>query len=302
MKLKVLGATVLSFLALATVGCAASNDEPASGLSSEVTSQKTIQASNDAKHGMLEGLWAVRQIEGDFVSLRLYELGGGDPAVNGNQLWLGACGEQSADGCSMFELGVSVRSVDKVEIKAPGTIVLNGVEDRVDAEGEILPNQRWEATITYSVKDNDGLVVDPTISVKKDAEASTTVQASADPAARFLQTVFRMHSAEMGESGYMARVFETAGGDPAMNGVNAYLSISELPYLTKTFDLDLDVAGVTKISFTSAYDLRVEGTKDSSADGWEVQSRAFAYSAKFSVNPGDDAEINDAVTLRSLTP
>jgi len=285
-------ALVASLAFSSVVGCSSSDESgggtPASD-TQDVTSSRDIAASTRAEHGALGGLWSVRKIDNDQVSLALYETGGGDPAMNGNLVYLGAFGEHGGGG--VFDLGINIVEVKKAEMAGPNTIKITGIQDTMGDDGAIKPGQPFEATVKFTVKDGqDGIEVEKKVVVTQKG-ASADVNATTDAGEDFMGSIYKLTRAD--DENVHARLFEQTGGDPAMNGVMPFLSIG-LEMEEKTFDLGLNVANITKLEFKTPTELRLETLEDTmTADGAITPKPAF-YSIKFSIandRPGDKIKL-----------
>jgi hypothetical protein len=251
---------VAAALTLGVAGCQASAEEASTGdsaLNEKPGVTKEIKASSDPQHGMLAGLWNVRRVEGlEGLDVSIYETGGGDPAMNGNQLWLSV----SKDGVpSLFDLGLDVRTVEKTALGRDGVLRISGFEDTVDDRGEIKSGTPFEAKVTIAL---DARRSATGVSVEGGSRQARSIKASSDKAAKFMGSVFAVNTAEAGESGHIARVYSSAPpGDPAMNGVHVFLSLMNFPD-ERTYDLGLDVSAVMGIEKNGGFEVRLKVAED----------------------------------------
>jgi hypothetical protein len=301
-----------SMAVVSTVGCASGDDGSGpGGASADVVSAppgggasqtppaattpdsgKSIDATQDPKVRDLSEIISQQRVEvKDAVNARLFELGGGDPAMNGDRLYLSLEGNEGGGG-GVFDLGININEVKKIEATAKGTIHIVAEHDVMDnATGNIKTGQPYEATVLYTLK-ADGSVA-PQVHVKRPTDESD-VKASTDGAEAFLGQVFDDHQAE--NKAVKATVYSTGGGDVAMNGVFPFLMLAN-DGSAHAWDLGLNIAGITKVEIKSATEIRIEGREDFNPSS--IQSRPVFYSVKFSVS-GDDSELDKRITLTKL--
>jgi hypothetical protein len=303
MKLKTIARlALLSTLSLcAIVGCSSADgavDAPASD-AQDVVSSREIRATNKPEHAMLPSVFGIRQVNDSLLALRIYETGGGDVAMNGNQLWLSAMAESGET--RVFNLGLNINTLDSTltstEVVSGGTLLkIGGSEDVLDENGGVVV-QPFEATVKLSTPDGpDGVVIAPKVTVTKKGD-SADVAAATDPAGGYLGSVYRMTQEAAGNSNHVGRVFLRSGGDPAMNGVSVLFSISNSPE-TRTFDLGLNIADVSALKMQSAFEFRLEGSEDVMGASGNIEPKPFAYSIKFTI--GADGRPADVVKLTKL--
>lgn len=262
---------VASLLALSAVGCASSTD--AASESADITSAaRMIAGTTEARHERLGGVWNVTGIENDQdLELGIIEFGGGDPAMNGNQLFLSAYGSDHGDG-GVFELGINISGFTKAEMVGPATLKITGTHDTIDgADGDIKTGIPFEATVKLSVKDGNVL---PNATVTQGG-SSEEVALSTDAGVQFMSSIFEVKSQESA-NGTIVRVFEYGGGDPAMNGDRLMLSVMSFPDET-TYDLGLDVSSVDKLTVVGEKEVRIEGREHFMSSNGEIASRPYAY-------------------------
>jgi hypothetical protein len=275
-----LGLSTLSF------GCAATTETSTSADDVSSASSETIRASAGAELYAARAAWAVHRAHSaeDFVDVRLYEISGGDPAANGTHLWLTLQG--SVDDFYTWDLGANVRSVTKVEVVRAGLVRFEGTTDMYDEEALRLTSVPFVAFAQYT-KDAD-MLLSPLVEFAFSSEAADLewhdlYEATDDESSRFLSSVFDITVAERG--GVVARVFETMGGDPIINGDHLYLSLMTHPE-DNMFDLGLNVASVSSVSFARDGRLLIEGTEDTwGEDGPTPQP--FTYRVDFALEGHD---------------
>lgn len=276
------------------IGCAAS-DETASAPASDtqdVTSSRDIAATTKEEHAALSSMWDVKRIESDKAALFLYETGGGDPAMNGNQLFLGAFGEHGAGG--VFDLGINIVEVKKAEMAGPDTIKITGTRDTMGDDGNIKPGQPFEATVKFTLREGrDGVEVDKTVVVTQPGSEATTVRATTEARWDFMGSIYKMTGIQDENVGF--RLYERTGGDPAMNGVSVFVSIG-VEMDSREFDLGLNLAGITKVSFKSATEVRIEALEDQMGADGIPHPKAVFYSVKYTVTD----RVGDKIKLTKL--
>jgi hypothetical protein len=309
---KTLGLALVSTLALGAFGCASSGSDDTAGGDSAITggtntsptkdktaetrapaaTAKEIRASRDPKLAMIPFVRQITPIESPDATLRIYQTGGGDPAMNGVQLWLGAHGEPTADAGSMFELHLDINTLQKAEQTSLGKIRLTGLKDEIDANGDIRP-KAFAATVTYTLADG---VIAPSVQVET-AGTSRTENAATEASDKAVLDVFKVSPTESEQSG-VVHVYETTKGDPAMNGVSVLLTIEKFPASeSRTFDLGLDIAGVRQIDLESPFELRIQASEDEMSKDGDIQPKAVSYSVTFSITNDNVAEV---IQLRRL--
>lgn len=289
MKLHALVKLALALTLTATgIGCGSADPPPVAGDSADVVSAREVPASKSPEHAMLAGLWRITPVAADDMTLRIYETGGGDPAMNGNQLWLGA---DNGEG-GMFDLALNVLTVEKAERTAPGKILLAGQRNGGTSTGDITV-EPWQATITFTTSNG---AFGSVITVAHDSVEEKVV-ASTESSAKFLGYIYGATTDESPDGATIARAFVEGGGDPAMNGARVFLSIMSYPE-ERTYELGLNVAGVKKLEHTSATELRLEGSEDIMSPSGDIVQRPFAYSVKFQIRP--DGVPSDSIKLARL--
>lgn len=265
---------------LTAVGCASPAEEDSgTGTGAVASPGDNVRASS--KVDLLSEVIEIKSVEnGEALTLRLYELGGGDPAANGNHLWLGVQGSPS-EGALAFDLGLDVLFVESVTSPAKGSVVITGQES-ADDEGN---TRDFEATIAYSVR---GTTLAPTIRVTKGAETKT-VQKSSRAGADILASAYKVQASH--SPGMQGRVYTASGGgDPARNGAKVYLSLTNFPE-GKAYDLGLDVADVKGLSMPENGVVHIDVDEDV-APG---ETKSFRYTVTYTMN--DEAAPSETVSV-----
>ncbi len=240
---------------------------------------RDVLASTKPEHQHLASLWNVTNVGSpDELDVRVFEMGGGDPAMNGNYLWLGLSGDESD---TVWDTGLNVSTVAKVEVPSAGVVRLSVSWDTLDAEGN-TKKEDGQVTIRYSL--TAGRVA-PTLSVEAPAAHGGTqsVTPQTDAAANFLGGVYGIKQIE--REGVLARVYEVAGGDPAMDGDHLYMSLMSFPEV-KTYDLGLNIASLDSLKFTSASELAIEGKKDQQDASGRITPASYSAKVQFSLANG----------------
>jgi hypothetical protein len=266
-------------MGLASFGCAAPADtatDDSDFSSASRGAPRAVEASREAAYALLASTWAIHAVPSpDDLMIRVYELGGGDPAANGTTLKLAIDGGPGLG--AIWDLGANIRAVESISVPAAGKVVIKGSQDHYDdASGrfELVP---YEATATYAM-DDDGLAAK--LIVTTSGVTSTALQEE-DPASLFLIGVYKVSTVEA--DAIHARLFEVGGGDPVMNGDQLMLSLMSYPDV-KTYDLGLDVAAVDSFTLGPAGDLRIQGSEDWRTPDGDFEQKRFSYSVRFSVD------------------
>lgn len=279
MKLSLLSSLALaSILSLGAFGCASTHDDGAASAADEVrTAAKTITATTEARFESLGGVWGVRGIENQAgMELGITELGGGDPALNGDYLYLSAYGADHGDG-GVFELGLNVARLESATMSGPDTIKLAGMQDTIDPKTNDVKQVPFEAIVKLTLA---GSNIAPTVTLTMNGGQPETIQRTAEEGKSFFSSLFAVQTKES-KAGNIVRLFEQGGGDPAMNGDQLVLNIMSYPE-EKTFDLGLNVNAVTKFEATDTQ-IVLEGSEDIMGADGNIASRPFAYTIAYTI-------------------
>jgi hypothetical protein len=269
-------------LGLSSFGCAApaatTTDDSDLAAAASDASSRTIRASDEEAYALLASTWAVHSAASpDELMVRVYELGGGDPAYNGTSLKLAIDGGPGLN--AIWDLGANIRAVESVSVAEEGKVLIRGSVDAYDGETGEFALVPYEATATYAMGEYG---LEPTLKVSTAGE-TVEVDQDKDPASLFLIAVYGVSTLE--NETIHARLFEVGGGDPVMNGDNLMLTLMAYPDV-QTYELGLDVATVESFGFGGDGGLRIKGTEDWMTAEGEFQQRPFSYAIAFSV--GDD--------------
>lgn len=286
---------LLSALAIGSIvgGCASSEDESdAEDNDSEAAislpSSKDVPATTKSDYARFGSVTAIRSIDHDTVTLRLYETLGSEGA-NGNMLWLGVFADQG-DGF-MFDLGLNVRTVNTATANA-SEVTITGTKDVTDSNGNSKSGVPFEAHVRFTTKEvDDELTVKPEIEVVYEGKTSP-VQAATDPADAFIGDLYDMES-DTSEA-QIARVYTRSMGDSVSNGANVFVSISNEGN-DVTFDLGLNVAAITSLKFAGKNALRLEGLQDVTDSKGKIVQTEFAYTLNFTID--DDGTPGNTIKL-----
>jgi hypothetical protein len=285
LRLPALASVFVLSLAFASGGCAATTDDGIDVSEGAKTSApRPIKASSDARHEHLAGVFGIRAIEHDSLDLAILEIGGGDPALNGDMLKLSAFAGPSLQG-GVFDLGLNINTLQTAKVVEPGKIRITGTFDKMGEDGEIENGLNFEAMVEFTADQNG---IGPKVTVTRDG-ASTDFPMSTDEGNSFLGTIFQVNTKET-KNGTILRLYETGMGDPAKNGNLLMLSILALPE-AKTYDLGIDVNTVTDITPVGENLLRISGTEDAMNKRGNIFQRPYTFEIKYAVdakgNPPD---------------
>ena len=295
MKIGLLSSLVLaSVLSLSAFGCAAKSDDSATGGDEQqvhTTTPREVKASAEPRFASLGGVWGVRGVDNKAnIDLSIIEAGGGDPALNGDQLFLSAFGPDHGAG-GVYELGLNVSLLKSVEMVDNSTIKLTGTYDDIDANsGDIKTGNPFEALVKLTMVGNN---IQKDITVTR-AGNTEKVTATADEGFGFFSSLFEVKQKET-KSGTIVRLFDTGkGGDPAMNGGQLVLSLMSFPE-EKTYDLGLNVLDVKSFEVPSETEIRIGGTENFMNANGEIKTRPFAYKIEFKI--GTDGAPAEAIKV-----
>ncbi|MBX3231341.1 MAG: hypothetical protein KIT84_10385 [Labilithrix sp.] len=290
MKISLLPSLVLaSVLSLSAFGCAANSGDDAGATAAEQevrTAAREVKATTEARFGWLNGVWNVRGVDNEAgIDLSIIEAGGGDPALNGNHLFLSAYGPDHGGG-GVFELGLNISELTGVEMVGDTTLKLTGTyDDIIGEDGDITGGHPFEALVKLTMNAND---VQESLTVTR-AGHTETVKASTEEGIQFFSSIFEVKQKETKE-GTIVRLFDTGkGGDPAMNGGQLLLSIMSWPE-EKTYDLGLNILSVTKFEVPNESTALIEGSEHYMDAQGEIKTRPYSYKLDFSLKDGEPAE------------
>jgi len=291
MKISLLALALASTLSLAAFGCAAHHDDDASADATEAIhiAAKPINATTEKRFESLGGVWAVRGIENQAgLELAVIEFGGGDPAINGDYLFLSAYGPDHGDG-GVFELGANISQLTSATLVGPDTVKLVGTRDTIDPQTNDFKKVPYEGTVKLTLVDRD---IQPTVSFVSQGEKAESITKTAEEGFGFFNSLFAVQDKES-KAGNIIRLFETGGGDPAMNGDQLVLSVMSYPE-EKTYDLGLNVNGVTKFEVTDTQ-VFLEGSENFMDGQGNIKTRPYAYTINYSI--GQDGAPAPALSL-----
>lgn len=281
--MKLLSSLVLaSVLSLSAFGCADKSADSTTGDEQAVSSStaREVKATQEPRFGALGGVWNVRGVDNKAnIDLSIIEAGGGDPALNGNQLFLSAYGPDHGEG-GVYELGLNISQLTKIEMVGDTTVKLTGTYDDIDAKtGDVKSGNPFEALVKLTLVDNN---VQKTLTVTR-AGNTETVTATTDEGFGFYSSLFEVKQKET-KAGTIVRLFDTGkGGDPAMNGGQLVLSLMSFPE-EKTYDLDINILDVSSFEVPSENEVRIGGSEHYMDAKGEIKTRPFAYTIAFSID------------------
>lgn len=234
-------------------------------------------------------MWAVKGIDNQpGMELAVIEFGGGDPALNGDYIFLSAYGPDHGDG-GVFELGMNVNTLTSATMVGNDTIKLVGTQDTIDPKTNDFKNVPFEATVKLTLVDRD---IQPAVTLTMNGEKPEQISKTAEEGKQFFTSIFDVKESES-KAGNIVRLFETGGGDPAMNGDQLVLNILSYPE-EKTYDLGLNVNTVSKFEVTDTQ-VKIEGSEDIMDAKGSIKSRPFAYTIGYSI--GKDGAPASSISL-----
>jgi hypothetical protein len=127
---------------------------------------QTVKESKEEKYQVLGMIFKVNQLSvssfgggEEGASVSIFEMGGGDPAMNGNNLFVSICPNSNEKSCSHFPYVLNINALKKASIDAAKkSIIIEGSEDYMNSNGEIK-NRKVTYGIRYDWK-ADGTVKD----------------------------------------------------------------------------------------------------------------------------------------------
>jgi hypothetical protein len=127
---------------------------------------QSVKESKDEKYQILGMIFKVNHLsdstfggQGEGASISIFETAGGDPAMNGNNLFISICPNSNEKSCAHFPYVLNINSLKKVSIDAAKkSIVIDGSEDYMTSDGEIK-SKKVVYGIGYDWK-SDGSVKD----------------------------------------------------------------------------------------------------------------------------------------------
>lgn len=240
----------------ALVACSGA-ETPAEGrTSSNVVSNEdqsyTLNATENPELQPYGAIWNIRNLdlpEND-IRVKLVETGGGDPAINGNILYLvvnrlqalDENGEQLSEASlSGYPLG-NVRSVERAERTGEGTVSISVTQDSFDENGDAIQETR-ELSISLGL--NELAIATNEEEIAEIVSPYEAAEASVEEAALYLDRVETSRFQDDAGNEIIARVY--AGG--------GQLALNLMQYPTEyTFDLSaLGEYGTTELGMVVPY-------------------------------------------------
>lgn len=245
------GLTLVAALALVAGACGQADLTPqegphgAGGKADDPTGSGavTVNATANPDLAVLGQILRLRSFEdADHGTIfRLFETGGGDPAMNGDVLVLQI--SSNLGGFRTYETGIDVNTVTNAELSVEGDDVALVVYSRVDVQDEAGNIRSKSAThvLTY-LGPSSGLMVQ--------GGPNRVVTSSNDSRWTALDAIFAIHLIEAQEDGVIVRLFETTGGGD-LNGDVLLLHLTSLAAPTRpavVFETGVDVNSVTGVA------------------------------------------------------
>jgi hypothetical protein len=126
------------------------------------------------------------------------------------------------------------------------------------------------------------------------------VKASEDPGLGMLASVFRVH--ELGDDrGHVAiRLFESGGGDPAMNGNRLLLAVVPGPdQRARVWETGIDVYAVRGVALDAGKsELSIDATEHVPGDDGAIRERSRRYTLRYGVDPESGA-VSETIRVRT---
>lgn len=127
---------------------------------------QVVKESKEEKYQVLGMIFKVNQLSvssfgggEEGASISVFEMGGGDPAMNGNNLFVSICPNSNEKACAHFPYVLNINALKKVSLDAgKKSIIVEGSEDYMNNNGEIK-NRKITYGIRYDWK-ADGTVKD----------------------------------------------------------------------------------------------------------------------------------------------
>jgi hypothetical protein len=188
----------------------------------------------------------------------------------------------------VWDTGLAVNSIGNVEPAGPMAVKITGTRDAMD-DGGAIKSVPFTATVRLSMQ-NEALA--STIAVESDATGPTRTEAKLlrDEDVGIVAYVDEVRLPENAKQGDESiRLFDTFGGDPAINGHQLDLVVNAGDK-SLAYELGLNVSSVKSFRLDGK-DLVVAGMQDTlDADGNVVQ-RAYEARIKRGGSLGDALEI-----------
>jgi hypothetical protein len=112
-------------------------------------STKTVVQETDAASRFLGSVHKITAVEDGEINARLFQIGGGDPAMNGDHLVLSL---MNAEDARTYELGLDVAAVETFTLARAGELRIRGLEDEMTPGGE-MSQKRFTYAVQFSVDD-----------------------------------------------------------------------------------------------------------------------------------------------------
>lgn len=259
---------------------ALANGDPAAAAAPQVREVRATSAANLQK---LSGLWGVTPVKtADRTTARIYELGGGDPALNGDYVWVSVSDAEGHQ--AVWDTGLNVSAISEVSAPEPGALRFSIKWDTMNANGDQGVGQ-GAVTLRYTLS---GGKISPSLTMSAPADlvgsrapTDGVLTADASPEADLLGRVYGYHKTTA--SSAEVRVFEVGGGDPAMNGDHLYVSVMNFPE-EALFDLGSDFATVKELKSSGQEEVTLTGTSDTMDGDGQIKPAPFTAKLAFDID------------------
>lgn len=285
------------FVSLLAIGCGGGQESGNDDSADQGGGSRTVIASQGERLDMLEVLWAVHDASDPRgASVRLFETGGGDPAINGNLLVLTVVPHEPALAAQTWNTGIDVRTVQSVTFDADiGGVVIETTSDTLDENGGV-GSVPLEFTASYEVEDQ-GKIGDRLL-VEANGGAAEEIMAADEISHVVLQQIVAIRVENDEPNNAVVRLYETAGGDPALNGNLLLFNVMPFdPNLpSQSWETEIDVRTVEGVKLDTAKStLRVNTQQDVLKDDVDLASVPLEFALTYSV--AKDGTVADKLSI-----
>jgi len=105
-------------------------------LPNHANAAEELVASDNEKYSILASILSMhqRQYQGSGLDIKIFEIGGGDPAMNGSFIYICMA---HAEKSYIWKTGLNVREISKIDVKSGNRIMLHVNEDYMNTQGAI---------------------------------------------------------------------------------------------------------------------------------------------------------------------